>query len=266
MASLNNNNNQFNRNSTPSQQRKTKTNNVYGYYAVKYISEGKAHYKMRNPLSLINDYFQETTDLSKYDIRMEDESEDLILYIEGDIEYLNDVMNMRVLLEELNIDTTEWSKKSISQLCRFTIKTDSKGQLYSSINHQRSMTDIEVNIIYDDVKNNMNLSILAPAWKCTMKTQELVNNLIDVIYDNIMYSSSPLHKDIIKCFNDFNNEIKLSHPGNKSGTRNSSRDKIRSTKSSQQTIIKNDKISVSVKDKSDNSKLNNRFLTLELNN
>jgi hypothetical protein len=237
---------------TSRNQKGKKPNNIYGYYAVKYIADGIAHYKMRNPVSFINDFLKEETDISKYDIRMEDDGADLILYIEGDIGYLNEVMNMRVLLEELNIDTTEWSKKSISQLSRFTIKTDSNGQHYSSINHQRSMTDIEVNIIYDDVQNNMNLSILAPAWKCTAKTQELVNKVVDVIHDNIMHGSTPLHKDIISCFNDFNNEIQMSHPSSGSS-------KVRYN----QVILKDDKTKETGKDNS--TQLTNRFSTLEIN-
>ena len=205
----------YNRSRNTQRFQQGKPNKVFGYYAVKFIADGKAHYKMRNPLSVVSEFLQETTDNSKYKIRMEDERDDLVVFIEGEIDYLNEVMNTHIVLEELNIDTTEWSTESISQLCRFTIKTDNNGHLYSSINHQRSMTDIEINITYDDTNNNMNLSIQAPAWKCTMKTQELVNSVVDIIYDNIMYGSTPLHQDIIKCFNDFNYKLKSEHPSNK---------------------------------------------------
>jgi hypothetical protein len=244
------------RNSNRSQQ--GKPSNVFGYYAVKFIADGKAHYKMRNPLSLVSEFLQETTDSSKYDIRMEDERDDLVVYVEGDIDYLNEVMNKRIVLEELNIDTTEWSRQSISQLCRFTIKRDSSGQLYSSINHQRSMTDIEINITYDDIENNMNLSILAPAWKCTMKTQDLVNTVVDVIYDNIMTGSTALHQDIIKCFNDFNAKVQEEHPSNKGYT---SRGRGRP----HQPIRKNDKTPASRKVTDiDTGDVTNRFASLEV--
>lgn len=194
--------------------KKEKLGNVYGYYAVKYISEGIAHYKIRNPLSVLNDFLQETTDLTKYDIKIEDNKDDIIVFIEGDIKYLNTIMNQHIVLEELNIDTSEWSSHAIKQLCRFTINTDKNGLLYSSINHQRSMTDIKINITFDDKQNNMCLSVQAPAWKCNSKTQELVNTVIDVIHDTILYDNTPLHQEIIKCFNDFNNKIKNLHPRN----------------------------------------------------
>jgi hypothetical protein len=255
------------RNSNRSQQGKGKPNNVFGYYAVKFIADSKAHYKMRNPLSLVSEFLQETTDTSKYDIRMEDDGDDLVVYVEGDIDYLNDVMNKRIVLEELNVDTTEWSQQSISQLCRFTIKTDSSGQLYSSINHQRSMTDIEINITYDDIENNMNLSILAPAWKCTTKTQELVNTVVDVIYDNIMNGSTALHQDIIKCFNDFNARVQEEHPSNNS-TRTRSTHSTHSTRSkcrTHQPILKNDNVKDNTSHKDNETEnINNRFASLEI--
>jgi hypothetical protein len=246
------------RNYNRSQQSKGKPNNVFGYYAVKFISDGKAHYKMRNPLASVSEFLQETTDSSKYDIRMEDERDDLVVYVEGEIDYLNEVMNKRIVLEELNIDTTEWSNQSISQLCRFTIKKDSSGQLYSSINHQRSMTDIEISITYDDKHNNMHLEVLAPAWKCTMKTQELVNTVVDTIYDNIMYGSTPLHQDIIKCFNDFNYELQSLHPSNNGRH-------TRGRGSYHQSIRKDNKNTENASNADINTaELSNRFSTLEV--
>lgn len=208
-----------------------KTSNLFGYYAVKYLANNEAHYKIRNPLSLLSEYL-ESTDATKYSIRFTEDKDDLLVFIDGDIKYLDNVMNQRIVLHEIIINTSDWDNNAIQQLSQFTIKNDSHGIKYSSISHQRSMTEIEVNICYDDKYNEMTLSILAPAWKCNFKTMDLSNTLVDCIQNTIMYGNTPIHYEIIKCFNTFNDDLKKSHPSNITKHYNS--------KSLPKPIIKND--------------------------
>ena len=197
------------------QQPKQNNTKLFGYYAVKYLNgKNTATYKMRNPTDIQHDYFENAGDTSKFKMTTSrDRTGDTLLYLEGEVEYLNDFMSKRIVMFEKVISTMDWKEQHIKQLIEFTNKKhDNDKSYYSILTHQKYMTDLEVYINYNYEIEEMTMTITAPAWKAVTKTDNLIDNVVHAIQTNIFEKTTPLYKDIIGSFMSFNNDLNKEHP------------------------------------------------------
>lgn len=182
---------------------------LFGYYAVKYINDnGNATYKMRNPTNIQYEYFNDG-DQQKFKMtKSKTKNGDTLLFLEGNIEYLNEFMNKRIVMFETKISTVEWKEQQIKQLIEFTNKKhDNNKSYYSVLTHQKYMTDLEVYINYNYEIEEMNIIVTVPAWKAVSKTDTLIDDVVNIIQINILEKTTPLYKDIINIFMTFNKNL-----------------------------------------------------------